>query len=203
MKSEVKKMIEENEARNRRIAGGYNPLTGEGGCGARVEKRLEWEPEAVMLPEPMVADPQFASLGSRTDYVRLRARYDFEFWAASCVSIHDKLHGGYIPFVLNRPQRRVLAVIEEDRLACRPLRLILLKARQWGGSALYYLLIYLESAMNQPNGLLLKMFNTNMTVDYLCTLHYFSISSSLISPIRVVSIWLTHIQASTISHSSS
>lgn len=35
MKSEVKKMIEENEARNRRIAGGYNPLTGEGGCGAR------------------------------------------------------------------------------------------------------------------------------------------------------------------------
>lgn len=136
MKSEVKKMIEENEARNRRIAGGYNPLTGEGGCGARVEKRLEWEPEAVMLPEPMVADPQFASLGSRTDYVRLRARYDFEFWAASCVSIHDKLHGGYIPFVLNRPQRRVLAVIEEDRLACRPLRLILLKARQWGGSTL-------------------------------------------------------------------
>lgn len=128
---------------------------------------------------------------------------DFVKWCADCVTVTDKLTGRPVPLTLNAPQRRVLAVMEERRRRGLPVRLILLKARQWGGSALCYLLIYLESAMNQPNGLLLKMFNTNMTVDYLCTLHYFSISSSLISPIRVVSIWLTHIQASTISHSSS
>lgn len=128
---------------------------------------------------------------------------NFSLWAEECVKVIDKESGREVPFRLNAPQRRVAALMEKQRKAGRPVRVILLKARQWGGSALCYLLIYLESAMNQPNGLLLKMFNTNMTVDYLCTLHYFSISSSLISPIRVVSIWLTHIQASTISHSSS
>ncbi|MBQ8772893.1 MAG: hypothetical protein IJZ17_00225, partial [Muribaculaceae bacterium] len=48
----------------------------------------------------------------------------------------DKLSGKNIPFSLNRPQRRVLAVLESQRLAQKPLRLILLKARQWGGSTL-------------------------------------------------------------------
>ena len=38
--------------------------------------------------------------------------------------------------VLNVPQRRVLAVLEQQRLAGEPLRLVLLKARQWGGSTL-------------------------------------------------------------------
>lgn len=36
--------------------------------------------------------------------------------------------------MLNGPQRRLLDVLERDRLADEPLRLILLKARQWGGS---------------------------------------------------------------------
>lgn len=155
------------------------------------------------IPEAMTRDPRYLVATSEHDMAVLRFKYDFEYWAYRCVVITDKLTGQDIPFKLNRPQRRLVAELERQRLASQPLRLIMLKARQWGGSALCYLLIYLESAMNQPNGLLLKMFNTNMTVDYLCTLHYFSISSSLISPIRVVSIWLTHIQASTISHSSS
>jgi hypothetical protein len=61
---------------------------------------------------------------------------DFEWWAAHCVKIKDKLSGRLVPFVLNRPQRRVLALLEEQRRAGRPIRLIMLKARQWGGSTL-------------------------------------------------------------------
>ena len=61
---------------------------------------------------------------------------DFELWCRECVTITDKLTGRPIPFTLNAPQRRVLAVLEQQRQAHRPLRLILLKARQWGGSTL-------------------------------------------------------------------
>lgn len=61
---------------------------------------------------------------------------DFEAWAADCVRITDKLTGLPVPFILNSPQRRVLAVMEEMRRRREPVRLIMLKARQWGGSTL-------------------------------------------------------------------
>ncbi|MCH5328693.1 MAG: hypothetical protein J1E02_06705 [Coprobacter sp.] len=66
----------------------------------------------------------------------LRIRYDFEFWAATCVTIKDKLSGSDIPLFLNYPQRRLLALLEHDRRQRKPIRIILLKARQWGGSTL-------------------------------------------------------------------
>lgn len=65
-----------------------------------------------------------------------RFRDDFELWAARCVTIRHKLTGEMVPFVLNRPQRMVLERLERQRRAGRPIRLILLKARQWGGSTL-------------------------------------------------------------------
>lgn len=61
---------------------------------------------------------------------------DFELWCRECVRITDKLTGLPVPFNLNAPQRRVLAIMEEQRKAGRPVRLIMLKARQWGGSTL-------------------------------------------------------------------
>lgn len=61
---------------------------------------------------------------------------DFERWCLECVSVTDKLTGAVVPFVLNAPQRRLAAVMEEQRRAGRPVRVILLKARQWGGSTL-------------------------------------------------------------------
>ena len=39
-----------------------------------------------------------------------------------------------MPFVLNRPQRKFVECLEKMRLDGKPIRLILLKARQWGGS---------------------------------------------------------------------
>ncbi len=44
-----------------------------------------------------------------------------------------------IPFELNYAQRYVLSVLEEMRHKGVPIRIILLKARQWGGSTLVQL----------------------------------------------------------------
>lgn len=86
-------------------------------------------------------NPQLADGGDATEelwreWIRVRIRYDFEFWAFSFVRIKDKLGAEDIPFRLNRPQRRILGMLEDMRTAGKPIRLILLKARQWGGSTL-------------------------------------------------------------------
>lgn len=61
---------------------------------------------------------------------------DFPRWCEECVTVIDKLTGAPVPFRLNAPQRRVAAVMEGQRRQGKPIRLILLKARQWGGSTL-------------------------------------------------------------------
>lgn len=61
---------------------------------------------------------------------------EFETWCRDCVKIKDKRTGEDIPFVLNAPQRRLAALMEGKRLAGEPVRVIMLKARQWGGSTL-------------------------------------------------------------------
>ena len=70
------------------------------------------------------------------DLNTVRFSYDFEFWAFVCAKIQDKETKKEIPFVLNRAQRRLLSRFEKMRLAKIPIRIILLKARQWGGSTL-------------------------------------------------------------------
>ena len=66
----------------------------------------------------------------------LRIKYDFEFWAIATVKIKDKITSVDIPFLLNRPQRKLLKLFEQQRREGKPIRVILLKARQWGGSTL-------------------------------------------------------------------
>lgn len=65
-----------------------------------------------------------------------RCRRDFMYWAARAVKIRDKTTGRTVPFVLNRAQKRVLGELEKMRTAGQPIRIIMLKARQWGGSTL-------------------------------------------------------------------
>lgn len=67
-------------------------------------------------------------------FIRLRYQYDFAFWAWNEVKIHPKGSGDDIPFRLNRPQRRLIERFEQMRKKGKPIRLVLLKARQWGGS---------------------------------------------------------------------
>lgn len=133
-------IIEENRERNERFAAPYNPLTGEGcyGCRHRVAGNMINGGECY-VPLSMCADADYNLVATPSDWIKLRCRHDFEFWAVKCARIKDKVTHRIIPFVLNYPQRKVLAVMENMRVAMKPVRLIMLKARQWGGSTLVQL----------------------------------------------------------------
>ncbi len=154
----LQEMLNENERRNRLIRALFDPLTGEGSTGERMVVTLNDvydRPTSFHLPLPMMNEPmareasqcgsilaaaQRLHLGivslvdARDVFHRLRCRYDFPYWAASHVRIKPKQGGDDVPFVLNRPQRRLVEAFEEMRLAGQPIRIIVLKARQWGGS---------------------------------------------------------------------
>ena len=68
-----------------------------------------------------------------------RSSRDPAFAFITCFKIKPKQGGGLVPFRLNYAQLYVLSVLEEMRLSGVPIRIILLKARQWGGSTLVQL----------------------------------------------------------------
>lgn len=115
----------------------YDPITGLGACGERVETDgSPWGEGTVWLPASMIADESFGASMPTARYRQLRYRYDFEYWAARCSHIKDKVSRRIVPFVLNCPQRKLLAVMERQRTGGKPVRVIVVKARQWGGSTL-------------------------------------------------------------------
>lgn len=126
----------ENERRNNALVTDYDPLTGIGCCGDRTAITLARGRKTVFVPTEMLSDPDFRQRMPWKEHAKLRIKYDFEFWCAECVTIKDKLSSRNTRFRLNAPQRRLLAELEKMRTARRPIRLILLKARQWGGSTL-------------------------------------------------------------------
>ena len=138
-KTSISSILEENERRNHDFNSPYNPVTGVGCIGKRTRvdaSHLGFGAE-VWLPDAMLDDAQYPIASTNADaWVKLRCHYDFEFWCVTCVKIKDKLSGQDIPFRLNAPQRRVAAIFESQRTASMPIRAIMLKARQWGGSTL-------------------------------------------------------------------
>lgn len=155
----VAKLIALNHARNADIKAKFNPITGEGSIGERKKIVIEDFPFPVQyIPKTMMRVPlvrQLVEAGSikkfleeymKTEYsdedkekvieqfVRVRVKHDFAFWAAMYVFIKQKGGGEDVHFRLNRPQRKLIMRFERRRLQGKPIRLILLKARQWGGS---------------------------------------------------------------------
>lgn len=63
-----------------------------------------------------------------------RIARDPSFAFYTCFQIKDKVSGQMIPFTLNYAQRTLLVELEKMRLGGVPIRIVLLKARQWGGS---------------------------------------------------------------------
>ena len=82
---------------------------------------------------------------------KLRLKYDFEFYAKMCIRIQDKESKAMIPLVLNRGQRILLKQYEEDRIAGRPCRVVLVKSRQWGGSTLTAAYMFWMMRMHYKN----------------------------------------------------
>lgn len=139
----VEQLIAEDSRRRtaERRAERFDP---ERGLGCSGQRRRVFTPvpglPSALVPVEMLDDPDYPA--ARLDallWQRLRCRHDFEYWCVRCATVKDKLTGREIAFVLNRPQRRVAAEMETMRRGNRPIRLILLKARQWGGSTVVQL----------------------------------------------------------------
>ena len=81
----------------------------------------------------------------------LRLKYDFEFYAKLCIRIQDKETKAMIPLILNRGQKILLKQYEEDRIAGRPCRVVLVKSRQWGGSTLTAAYMFWMMRMHYQN----------------------------------------------------
>ncbi len=154
-------IIKENLRRLGEISAVYNPISGEGSTSVeRVAVTVEGFPiETLYLPVSMASSEnikRLAEVGANryirettgkeaTDrsVIRLwlefcltRIKHDFEYWARTMTTIADKGKGRDTAFTLNRPQRIYLKAMERLRLQERPIDIILLKARQWGGSTL-------------------------------------------------------------------
>ena len=152
-------IIKENDRRNAVIYAKFDPISGEGSVGKRKKVVIDDFPVSVQwLPVEMLRVPlvkQLVECGSISSFltdnldveytdedrlkvieqfVRIRCRYDFAFWAATFVYIKRKGGGDDILFRLSRPQRRFVERLEKLRKSGKPIRIVLLKARQWGGS---------------------------------------------------------------------
>lgn len=66
---------------------------------------------------------------------RVRCRMDFEFWCVTCVKVKADL-GGRVPFRLRHPQRLYLRCLLDFFWSGQFIDVVLLKARQWGGSTI-------------------------------------------------------------------
>ena len=153
-------LLAENRRRTERLEANYDPITGKGApsAGERVKLVIpdfaipeQWVPEE-MLRNTLVKkilncgsiaaflslNPGYTHHDVELQLRRARHKYDFTFWAYCCITIKRKKRlKGQKPrmrFKLNYAQILVLLECEKLRLAGEPIDIIILKARQWGGS---------------------------------------------------------------------
>lgn len=156
---DIETIIQENERRRLEVFAPFNPITGEGSIGQRVSFTISDYPISTQyLPIEMMDEPFVKSLQKAgsveslirdvlqlpvteescekvvEEFIRIRNKYDYPFWAAMFAYIKRKGGGSDVLFRLNKPQRKLIQRLEKMRKAGKPIRLILLKARQWGGS---------------------------------------------------------------------
>jgi hypothetical protein len=87
-----------------------------------------------------------------TALLQARAYDDPELAFILCDKIVHKLTGSLTPFTPRYAQRVLLALLEGLRRAGMPILVVLLKARQWGGSTLVQMYIKWMQEYRHPNG---------------------------------------------------
>ena len=140
----ISDILADDDRRNGVIYAKFDPLTGENSVGERRRVEIsdfvlpvQWLP-VDMLCVPFVA--KLVSAGSidmflekvlhtkpndidrhkvSETFIRLRYRYDFPFWAASTVWIHNKDAGNDVLFRLRYPQRLLVAPLANLRVVAR------------------------------------------------------------------------------------
>ena len=161
----IEELVKEDEHRAAEIRAPFNPITGEGSVGKRKKIHVEdLYPYEMLLPLPMMQNKLVKLIlkaGSINrfcldrygecsqeirekvirKFIQVRCKHDFPFYAYAYNYIKNKDGGRMIHFKLSYPQRYLLSILEDMRLSGVPIRIILLKARQWGGSTLVQLYI--------------------------------------------------------------
>lgn len=155
----IRNIIQENERRRALLFAPFNPITGEHSIGQRCTFTIPDFPiPTQQLPIEMMNAPLVKALAKAgtvdalisdvlllpvtydarakvvEEFTRLRSLYDFPFWAATFVFIKRKGGGSDVLFRLTYPQRKFVERLESLRKQDKPIRLVMLKARQWGGS---------------------------------------------------------------------
>ena len=147
------RLISENRKRNGILDAVYSPYTGYGSLIPRQKVVFNDIENDLYLPVEMLNvewinflvshyhsihdaakanGSNFETLFSAINNERFK--HDFEFWAATTAKIKPKTGGDYIPFVLNYPQRLMHNVFYSQIVNEEPIRNILLKSRQFGGT---------------------------------------------------------------------
>ena len=159
MDATVADILEENADRRAELFADYDPRTGKGSPIERVEVPLT-PADTVEVPTSMDdlrCIKQIREAGSveewaeersidptvaKAEFQELRCQYDFEFWCSMAATIEldaetrEERDADFAPLVMNRAQRTYWKEIYDQWSAGDPVRIILLKARQWGGSTL-------------------------------------------------------------------
>lgn len=164
--------ISENKRRNAQMDSYYNPITGQGSPLERFRFDLfNKQNHPIFLPLSMQEVPEVkqvleSKFKTAEDYARyhghdveqyvnkiheIRLDHDFEFWAFISIRIKNKDGGQDIPFKLNNGQKKLLKVLMKDLSSKVPIRVILLKARQWGGSTLTQIFMFWIQARHKTN----------------------------------------------------
>lgn len=159
LRENVNAILAEDDERNNALQSTFDPITGYNSVGdrvpffLRVKQGVEYK---WWIPRELAGNELVRELNKcgsirlfckqncmqgkdemvLSELIKLRAKYDFPFYAASFVSIKSKKGGSNVKFVLNYPQRILCGVFERLRTQGKPIKVIVLKARQWGGSTL-------------------------------------------------------------------
>ena len=176
---EVAAMIAENDTRNARIFCDYDPLTGVGCYDFDHRVLVEISDitfNKMYVPKECMEFEMFRDVskaGSVERYVtkilkrqytdayrdfiekelyRIRMGEDPEFAIYVTDKIVHKKTGQLVPFKLNNPQRKLCAIFEGMRRKRVPIRVVILKARQWGGSTFTQLYMKWMQDFKHPDG---------------------------------------------------
>lgn len=179
MQLTVDELLVEDDRRRGEIFCDYDPITGVGCYDFKHRKRVRirdinfndmYVPE-ICLRYPMMRDCR--KCGSVKRYIekilekeysdelknriekelyKIRMKEDPEFAIYVTDQIYHKRLGHLVHFKLNNPQRKLLKLYEDLRKSGVPIRVVILKARQWGGSTLTQLYMKWIQDYRHPEG---------------------------------------------------
>lgn len=146
-------IIERNKKHNELLFVHYDPIVGEGSPIPRVRLNLTLSHSKYVYIPLWMAESEYIKdiiesgdvetycheygldIKSMMDALHyLRCKYDFEYWCATCAKIKEKKSGKMINLVFNNGQRKLYKAQAEQWANKQPVRIILDKSRQWGGS---------------------------------------------------------------------